>query len=51
MTVQAAADWLLECPDLHTAQQEWEDQLQWEERAQEADEQERQKVKKQLLAR
>lgn len=51
MPVQAAADWLIECPDLERAQHQWQQQCEEEQRAAEEELQKQDKIKKQVLAR
>jgi hypothetical protein len=49
--VQAAADWLLECPDLLARQEAWQEQQQEEQQRRQQEQEERRQTKKQLVER
>jgi hypothetical protein len=49
--VQAAADWLLECPDLLARQEAWQEQQQEEQQRRQQEQEERRQTKKQLVDR
>jgi hypothetical protein len=49
--MQAAADWLLECPDLLARQEAWQEQQQEEQQRRQQEQEERRQTKKQLVER